>query len=144
MKSSYANFWTVFVIPGLVLILIAATAIFVLIPASGSPRKITTDFPFTETDITAVSTNPEQMARAQLEFKIRCSRCHGVNGEGSRSAPDLTDGVWKYGTGEVSQIYTVIYNGIEGTEMPGWGQKLVERDILALAIYVRYLQQMKP
>jgi mono/diheme cytochrome c family protein len=88
---------------------------------------------------TPVSLTPEEKAYGQLQFKVRCTACHGMQGEGTRQAPPLNDAVWSRGDGSVGFIAHTISNGIPGTTMPAWKDKLLPKDIQAIAGYVHWL-----
>lgn len=76
----------------------------------------------------------------RMQFKLRCSKCHGHKGTGSIHGPDLTDNIWIYGN-SIETITTIIANGAPLRGMPGWGQKLLPKDIIALSTYVKSLQE---
>ena len=75
-----------------------------------------------------------------------CAACHGPNLQGGNGAPNLTDGIWLYGTGEASEIERTIMYGIRSgltkghdiTEMPAYGQRglLSEVEIENLTQYL--------
>jgi cytochrome c oxidase cbb3-type subunit 3 len=65
-----------------------------------------------------------RFARAQalpLYAKF-CSSCHGVvlTGDRSKGVPDLTDGDWLFGSGEVAEIERIILYGIRSGNGKGW------------------------
>jgi cytochrome c oxidase cbb3-type subunit 3 len=82
-------------------------------------------------------------AAAAPKFAI-CAACHGADAKGNRAmgAPNLTDGVWLYGSAAEDIAYT-IKNGrgtnqlVEGqSAMPAQGEKLGAAKIHLLAAYV--------
>ena len=54
------------------------------------------------------------VTRGRPLFDAHCARCHGVTSRGdpSKGVPDLTDGDWLFGAGNVSDIEQVISYGI--------------------------------
>src|SRR5277367_3891876 len=74
---------------------------------------------------------PAQKGR-QL-FLLNCAHCHGADARGDEG-PDL-HGVTK----SDARIAAMIKNGIKG-EMPKFGTKLTDADVLALIAYVRTLK----
>ncbi|TIT86166.1 MAG: cytochrome-c oxidase, cbb3-type subunit III, partial [Mesorhizobium sp.] len=72
-------------------------------------------------------------------FADNCVACHGENAKGNRElgAPDLTDAIWLYGSGEAAiaaQVKTP-KNGV----MPAWAGRLGETTVKELAVYVHSL-----
>ncbi|SDE37351.1 cytochrome-c oxidase, cbb3-type subunit III [Limimaricola pyoseonensis] len=72
-------------------------------------------------------------------FADNCASCHGADARGDRSigAPDLTDAIWLYGDAPET-LTRVIAEGPYGV-MPGWGGRLDEAELRALASYVHQL-----
>jgi putative heme-binding domain-containing protein len=76
----------------------------------------------------------------RLVFRMSCAGCHGLHATGGRGGPDLTRGT--YSTGEADRdLYSVISNGVPGTEMPSFREPLDESNIWRLVTYVRSLSQ---
>lgn len=88
---------------------------------------------------------------ARPAFAAHCAGCHGADGKGDRAkgAPDLTDAVWLYDFGRVSDIEQTILYGIRAglgksrniTDMPAFGRerKLTPDEIRDVAAFVRSL-----
>jgi cytochrome c oxidase cbb3-type subunit 3 len=72
-------------------------------------------------------------------FADNCTSCHGDNAKGNQElgAPDLTDGIWLYGSDEATLIETIT-NG-RGGVMPAWTGRLDPITVKALAVYVHSL-----
>ena len=72
-------------------------------------------------------------------FADNCAVCHGPDGKGNRElgAPNLTDGIWLFGSDEAT-IIDVIANA-RGGVMPAWTGRLDPVTIKALAYYVHSL-----
>ncbi len=72
-----------------------------------------------------------EVAEAKPVYSANCASCHGANmkGDARRGAPDLSDGVWLYGSGSVFDIERTILYGIRSgrgqahnvTEMTAFG-----------------------
>src|SRR5215472_14803874 len=60
-------------------------------------------------------------------FRIFCSPCHGIRGEGGRG-PDLTRGTFSNGDQDVD-LFRVIAQGVPGTEMPGFSARLEDNEV---------------
>jgi cytochrome c oxidase cbb3-type subunit III len=72
-------------------------------------------------------------------YAENCAVCHGPAGKGNRElgAPDLTDGIWLFGSDEAT-IVDIITNSRSGV-MPAWTGRLDPATIKALAFYVHSL-----
>jgi cytochrome c oxidase cbb3-type subunit 3 len=77
----------------------------------------------------------------EARFQQVCAACHGVDGKGMAAvgAPNLTDGVWLYGS-DAATIKQTIVAGRNG-QMPAWNDKLGEQRVKLLAAYVTKLSQ---
>ncbi|MET0364550.1 MAG: c-type cytochrome [Sphingobium sp.] len=55
-------------------------------------------------------------------FESHCAACHGPAGRGDRAkgAPDLADGDWLYGQGQVEEIEQTVLHGIRSGDARGW------------------------
>lgn len=81
-----------------------------------------------------------ELAAAGAEvFDYNCSSCHGVDGEGDvfSGAPPLNNAIWLYG-GDAETIHASVMNARFGI-MPGFGERLPEAQIRAVAAYVHQL-----
>jgi cytochrome c oxidase cbb3-type subunit 3 len=72
-------------------------------------------------------------------FAENCVACHGDNAKGNieLGAPNLTDGIWLYGSDQATLVETIT-NGRAGV-MPAWGGRLDPATIKALTVYVHSL-----
>lgn len=68
-------------------------------------------------------------------FRIYCSPCHGIHAQGGRG-PDLTLGVYEAGETD-ADLHRVISGGVDGTEMPGYGERMNEDSIWRIVAYIR-------
>ncbi len=77
-----------------------------------------------------------RMARGKEKFEQICAACHGADGKGNQAlgAPNLTDKIWLYGSGEAAIIETVT-NG-RNNKMPAWKEFLGEQKVHVLAAYI--------
>ena len=87
---------------------------------------------------------PHRSEGEQL-YVDNCADCHGVDGRGNTAREmgqpyaDLTDDIWKFG-GDDSSVANAIREGSFGL-MPGFQEKLSDRQIQALVAYLRVLHQ---
>jgi copper transport protein len=95
-----------------------------------------------------VPPNSQSIAAGQTVYLKDCARCHGVSGKGdgpdglllNPRPADLT----KHGLPGVhtdAQLFDWITNGLPGTRMPAWKNKLSDTDRWNLVNYLRYLAQ---
>jgi len=79
------------------------------------------------------------IAQGRKVFAENCAVCHGEGGKGNRElgAPDLTNGIWLYGS-DRQAIVDGIWNG-RGGVMPGFVGRLDDTTIKALAVFVHTL-----
>lgn len=69
-------------------------------------------------------------------YKSRCAACHLANGASKTASMNFTDTTWKHGT-SLKEIAAVIRDGVKGTAMLPFKNKLTEEQIQALARHVR-------
>jgi cytochrome c oxidase cbb3-type subunit 3 len=72
-------------------------------------------------------------------FADNCAVCHGADGKGNKElgAPNLTDGIWLFGSDETAVI-EIVTNSRSGV-MPAWAGRLDPVTIKALTYYVHSL-----
>ena len=72
-------------------------------------------------------------------FAENCAACHGDAGKGNRElgAPDLTDAMWLYGSGEAA-IAAQVRAPKHGV-MPAWAARLGDTRVKELTVYVHSL-----
>jgi copper transport protein len=91
--------------------------------------------------------DPAAVVRGEAVFAQNCALCHGAGGRGdgpsaaslTRPPADLTTG---HAIPHSDDDYAYwIDNGIEGTDMPAFGQELEDEEIRDVIAYIRSLQQ---
>ena len=78
---------------------------------------------------------PKAVDAAAL-YKSKCQACHLATGDNKNANMSFTDGVWHHGS-SVKEVAGVIRNGVKGTLMQPFKNKLTDPEIEALARYVR-------
>ncbi len=89
---------------------------------------------------------PNLAAGHQL-FQTNCVTCHGKNGAGdgklaatlNPKPANLSSGA-RIASISPFQVYNTVSMGVEGTAMPSFGQKLSDKQLWALAFYVKSLR----
>lgn len=89
---------------------------------------------FESLDLVTLSQTPEAMSAARNLFVNNCATCHGSDGRGAVSFPNLTDADWLYGS-EPETIRTTIAEGRIGV-MPPWGEALGAQGVEDVIAYV--------
>jgi len=89
--------------------------------------------------LTKLSTPHADIAAGKKVFAENCAVCHGNEGKGNRElgAPNLTDGIWLFGSGTDAIIETI--NTGRGGVMPSWAGRLDDVTMKALTVYVHSL-----
>lgn len=85
-------------------------------------------------------TNPFHNSAADIDtgratFRIYCAPCHGIGAAGG-SGPDLTLGVYEVGDSD-EDLFEVIEDGVSGTEMSGFGERMNNNTIWRVVAYLR-------
>ncbi len=96
----------------------------------------------TDETLLTVRANPAMMTGAQKIFRVKCSPCHGVFGEGN-IGPNLTDHFWIHG-GRPTDIYRTVTEGVPAKGMLAWKNQLPPAQLMAVAGYVMTLQGTSP
>jgi cytochrome c oxidase cbb3-type subunit 3 len=85
-------------------------------------------------------TNPFNSPENQLEgarlFRGQCAACHGPNGVGGATGPDLTTGAFRRGDSDEA-LFQIVAKGIAGTAMPAYAAS--GREVWQIVGYVRSL-----
>src|SRR5450432_2204566 len=77
------------------------------------------------------------LLRGEKLFTVQCALCHGPHGEGGRG-PMLTRAKLTRAPDDAA-LLGIIEDGIRGTEMPGTGGNMTDREMRQTAAYVRSL-----
>lgn len=85
-------------------------------------------------EIEDLANDPDALRAGRNLFVNNCAMCHGSDGRGARSFPNLTDGEWLYGS-DPSSIKMSIIMGRNGV-MPAWGGALGAEGVAQTTEYV--------
>jgi cytochrome c oxidase cbb3-type subunit 3 len=91
-------------------------------------------------ELARLNTRPStDLAAGRKIYADNCAVCHGPDGKGNKElgAPDLTDGIWLFGSDEAA-IIEIVTNSRSGV-MPAWAGRLDPVTIKALSYYVHSL-----
>ena len=77
-------------------------------------------------------------------FRAQCGRCHGRDGTGNdeTGAPDLTTGSFANASSDAG-LFDVIRDGIDGTAMRGWDDRLSDTQLRQVLGFVRHLERVE-
>jgi len=80
------------------------------------------------------------LKRGAQVYKTRCVLCHTAEGKSPNERMRLSDQVWKHGD-KPEEIQKVVAEGVKGTVMIGFKNRLNNDDIKAVTAYVIDLGQ---
>ncbi len=97
---------------------------------------------FSELDSSAA--NPQQLPLGAQVYANHCAECHGDNGDGNGFAADslpipIRPSDFTRERLSVAESLRILQNGIEGTSMAPWGDRLGEGEMVAAVHYIRSL-----
>ena len=104
-------------------------------------KKFQAANPVDEKTVTAVA-DPALLAEGKKIYLENCAACHLADGGGD-IGPNLTDKYWKHG-GSINNVFTVVKNGVTGTNMVAWGSVLSPQMMQNVSSYVLTLQGTTP
>jgi mono/diheme cytochrome c family protein len=81
--------------------------------------------------------------KAEENYKMHCLACHLADGKGLTPDMSFTDGEWKHGS-TPDALAKTIREGVKGTLMLPFKDKLSEPEIVELAKLVKSLEPKKP
>jgi cytochrome c oxidase cbb3-type subunit 3 len=91
--------------------------------------------PVSEESLGKLMADPALMSDAKTLFGTKCAPCHGDQAQGL-IGPNLTDNAWIHGQGTLSDIFSVINEGVLTKGMPAWGKQLSPIEVRKLAAFV--------
>ena len=92
---------------------------------------------------TQIVTTEESIALGEALFAASCSQCHGPEGQGTRRAPALNVKAFLTDTPDLA-IQQIVTQGVPGTAMPAWGDRISEADIQAIVGFIRQWEATAP
>ncbi len=90
---------------------------------------------FAQTAENRASSDPEVAKAGNNVFRLYCTPCHGIRGQGGRG-PDLTLGIYASGDKD-TDLFRAVSDGVAGTEMTGFGGEITEENIWKIVAYLR-------
>jgi cytochrome c oxidase cbb3-type subunit 3 len=96
----------------------------------------------TVSTIRALMADPRMMQAAGGMYKANCATCHGPDGGGG-TGPNLCDDSW-LNVRQVTDINTVLTNGVVSKGMPAWSPRFTEAQLTLLTAYVAHLRGTSP
>ena len=90
-----------------------------------------------------IPTTEESIALGGDLFAANCSRCHGPEGQGTPRAPALNVKLFLTDTSDLA-IQQIVTNGVPGTAMPVWGDRMTESEIQAIVGFIRQWEATAP
>ncbi len=90
-----------------------------------------------------ISTEAAVLANGKKTFEQWCVTCHGAVGQGSPSAPNLTDDYWIHG-GKINDVFKTVKYGVQGKAMAAWKEVLDPKQMFEVSNYVKSLHGSNP
>lgn len=90
-----------------------------------------------------VPVTAESLALGSELYTSTCSLCHGPEGQGSQRAPALNVRSFLKDTNDAA-IQQIVTQGVPGTSMPAWGDRLTDADIQAIVGFLRSWEATAP
>jgi putative heme-binding domain-containing protein len=112
---------------GRILAAVVRLVLLVLLPASVCAAQPTRTNPF--------DNSAADIDTGRATFRIYCAPCHGIGAAGG-TGPDLTLGVYEVGDSD-EDLFEVIKDGVSGTEMSGFGERMNDNTIWRVLAYLR-------
>jgi cytochrome c oxidase cbb3-type subunit III len=72
-------------------------------------------------------------------FASKCVTCHLEKGQGS-IGPNLTDGHWIHGTGQLMDVFHTVSEGVAAKGMPAWSRQLTPAELRQVVAFVGTLR----
>jgi putative heme-binding domain-containing protein len=80
--------------------------------------------------------NAQAVEEGRTLYNGTCTVCHGPDGTAGEMGPALGEPARRYAQGTDQQIFDAIKNGIQGTPMPPFGDKMSDEQIQKVAAYI--------
>ncbi len=92
---------------------------------------------------TPIHVTAESLQLGESLYASSCSRCHGVEGQGTPRAPSLNVKSFLEETNDLA-MQQIISLGVPGTTMPAWETRLSEAEIQAIVGFIRAWEPTAP
>jgi putative heme-binding domain-containing protein len=87
------------------------------------------------------ASGPQAVAQGKALYDQHCTACHGANaGAGERAPAIVSAATSMRGARSDAQLMAIMKNGIPGTAMPAWGNRLSDNDIANIGAFIRALR----
>ncbi len=83
------------------------------------------------------------LASGKAVFDSKCASCHGDKLQGL-IGPNLVDEYWIHGKGRITDIMSVVSQGVPEKGMPMWSSMLKEEEIESVSVFIKSHQGDKP
>jgi mono/diheme cytochrome c family protein len=85
----------------------------------------------------------ESLALGSELYTSNCARCHGPEGQGTQRSPALNVKGFLEETNDAA-MQQIVTQGVPGSSMPAWGDRLTEAEIQAIVGFVRSWEPSAP
>jgi len=88
-----------------------------------------------------IATGPQAVAQGKVLYDQHCTACHGANaGAGERAPAIVSTATSMRGQRSDAQLMAIVKNGIPGSAMPAWGNRLSDGDIASIGAFIHALR----
>ena len=96
---------------------------------------------FTIAAATPALAQQQSAVQGKALYDQHCTACHGANaGAGERAPAIVSAATSMRGARSDTQLMAIVRNGIPGTAMPAWGNRLSDSDIASIGAYIHALR----
>jgi putative heme-binding domain-containing protein len=87
------------------------------------------------------ASGPQAVAQGRSLYDQHCTACHGADaGAGERAPAIVSAATSMRGARSDAQLMAIVKNGIPGTAMPAWGNRLSDADIASIGAFIHALR----
>lgn len=88
-----------------------------------------------------IATGPQAVTQGKALYDQHCTACHGANGGAGDRAPAIVSTATSMrGARTDAQLMAIVKNGIQGSAMPAWNNRLSDGDIGNIGAFIRAMR----
>ena len=88
-----------------------------------------------------IATGPQAVTQGKALYDQHCTACHGANGGAGDRAPAIVSTATSMrGARSDAQLMAIVKNGIPGSAMPAWNNRLSDGDIGNIGAFIRAMR----
>jgi len=88
-----------------------------------------------------IATGPQAVTQGKTLYDQHCTACHGANGGAGDRAPAIVSAATSMrGQRSDAQLMAIVKNGIPGSAMPAWNNRLSDGDISTIGAFIHAMR----